>query len=114
MIKQSYFDFDLAEGKRLKEEGMSLARNSYQADIWWGGACGWLHPKPIGYRFTADTVALEHGLPAIPDKRYRNNAFSSWFPKMAQMGYTKDTGERVKSKRKSNHGHEITVWEKIK
>jgi hypothetical protein len=113
MIKQTYMDFGLNEGILLKQRGMSLAAGSYQMEEWEPAAFAWLMSKPKGYRFSMDDVAFQVGLPAHPDEGYKNNGFSSWPARMAEKGYLMKTAVRIKSRRKSNHGHEISVWEKI-
>jgi hypothetical protein len=103
--------FDAAEGRRLKERGMALAAEPESTRIWAFQATEELDSYPKGKQLSSDDIIGSIGLVRDVDTN-QNNYVGPWFNEMARQGRIRKVGW-IRSKRTSNHGKEIRLWEKI-
>jgi len=112
-MKQGYL-FDMALGVQKGEEGMNLALLAKGKADWDERRDDWLDRHEKGFQFTADDLAFARLLANDPDDGPNgNNDFSGWFNRARRRHLIKRTGEWIRSRRVSNHGHMIPIWEKV-
>ena len=99
---------DAQAGRELKEEGMTLAQQSYRYHVWKDDAASALHQLArSGRDFTADDVVQAAGLPGIGPNQ--SNGVGALFAQAARkrliirVGYTK-------TDRKEGHARVVSVW----
>lgn len=103
-------EFDPAEGKRRKEEGMAVAKE--HAELTWKEAFYEVATTfaASGHPFTSEDVIERVGLPTGDVGLHRNNAVGAMMNALARRGIIVKTGRHVPSKRAVSHGAELTEW----
>lgn len=99
----------LALGLGDKDSGMARAVNA--KPTWVNEAGQWIGSLERGCRFTADDLIEAKGTPTEVGIN-KNNAVGAYLNGVARRGLTRAVG-RVASRRRTNHGRFITVWERL-
>lgn len=98
-------------GERLKQEGMQKALNAYGLDEWKEQFKHHLQGcAKSGLPFTSEHVLAIVGLPTGDVQMNANNSVGAMMNVAARNGVIQKTGRRVKARRPSSHGAELTEW----
>ena len=99
--------FSIAEGDRLKREGMERAADARQGPLKQARRMARFLAQQGRLLVTIDDV-IEYGFPELTAAELGNAAGSVFKEKCWRL-----TAQRVKSRRASNHAREIKVWEYV-
>mgnify|MGYP000878155413 CR=1 FL=1 len=104
------FSDQTPDNERAKVAGMARALESAPVS-WKEMAELWVLSADRGRQFTSEDIVADIGLPTGDVAQNRNSAVGAFLSRMARVGWIRDTGRWVKSKRRELHAAKITVWE---